>query len=191
MAASITGTRERAIELLGQGIAPVIVAQSLGCSESFISQLLSEEDFLKQVVELRYSALKKHNDRDSAYDALEDQLLTRLQQTMSYLMDPMKIARILQTVNAAKRRGQSTPDSVTQQSTIVNLTIPSVIVNQFRVTKDVNNQIIEAGDQKLVTIQSGTLRERIGAIAAKRLLDQSEKSNATTIESRDVTVKTA
>lgn len=188
MAASTTGTRERAIELLGQGIAPVIVAQSLGCSESFISQLLSEEDFLKQVVELRYSALKKHNDRDSAYDALEDSLLERLQQTMSYLMDPMKIARILQTVNAAKRRGQSTPDSITQQSTIVNLTIPSVIVNQFRVTKDVNNQIIEAGDQKLVTIQSGTLREKIAGIAARRIL---EKSDATTIESRDVTVKTA
>lgn len=156
-----TGNQGRAIELLGQGIQPVVVAATLGVSESQVSQWISDENFLHSVVELRYKNLSRHNQRDAAYDNLEDEVLAKLQKTMAYIMDPMKLAKILQVVNAAKRRGQSTPDSIIQQSVVVNLTLPTAVINQFQVTKDVNNQILEAGDQKLLTMQSGTLLEKL------------------------------
>ena len=156
-----TGVQARALELLGDGLQSSIVAQTLGVSESYISQLLADEQFLKGVVEKRYEHLVKHNKRDAEYDGIEDQLLERLKATLPMLFDPLKITRVLQVINAAKRRGQSTPDSITQQNVIVNLTLPTAIIDRFSVTKDANNQIIEAGEQKLVTIQSGTLLDRL------------------------------
>lgn len=162
-----SGTKARALELLGDGIASNIVAQTLGVSESYISQLLADELFLKGVVERRYEHLARHNKRDAEYDKLEDDLLERLKATLPMLFDPMKIAKVLATVNAAKRRGQSTPDSISQQNVVVNLTLPTAVIDRFSVTKDINNQIIEAGEQKLVTIQSGTLLDRVKKAGAQ------------------------
>jgi len=156
-----TGTQGRALELLGDGIQASIVAQTLGVSESYVSQLLADEMFLRGVVERRYEHLARHNKRDAEYDSVEDKLLEKLKQTLPLLFDPMKIARVLQTVNAAKRRGQSDPASITQQNVIVNLLMPTKIIDRFQITKDVNNQIIEAGNQKLVTIGSNTLLDRV------------------------------
>lgn len=168
-APTYTGTHLRAQELLGDGIQASIVAQTLGVSESYVSQLLADEVFLKGVVEKRYEHLARHNKRDSEYDAIEDKLLEQLKATLPMLFDPMKILRAISVINAAKRRGQSDPSSITQQNVIVNLLMPTKVVDRFQITKDVNNQIIEAGDQKLVTIGSGTLLDRVKQSQAKLL----------------------
>lgn len=174
-----TGTRARAQELLGSGIAANLVAQTLGVSESYVSQLLSEDEFLKGVVALRYENLSRHNKRDQEYDALEDKALAMLKETLPMVFDPMKLSRIIQTLNSAHRRGQSAPDSITQQNTIVNLTMPTVIVDRHAaahavITKDANNQVIEAGGQTLVTIQGNSLLERVKKSAVPAL----ENTNA-------------
>lgn len=151
------GIQSRAMELLGSGVQSSLVAQTLGVSESYISQLLSEETFLKGVVDLRYKALSKHNERDGKYDSIEDTLLDRLKETLPLLFDPMKIIKCIQVINAAKRRGQEESGSITAHNTVVNLTMPVVVMNRFSVKKDANNQVIEAGEQQLVTLQSGSL----------------------------------
>lgn len=157
----LNGTKERALELLGSGIASSLVAQSCGVSESYISQLLAEEDFLKAVVERKFQHLQKHNARDAAYDSMEDEILGKLKSQLGMIFDPMKLAKILQMLNAAKRRGAASSEAVTQQATIVTLIMPTKIVERFSVVKDIDNRIIEAGDQKLVTMQSGTLMDRL------------------------------
>lgn len=169
-----TGTKARALELLGDGIASNIVAQTLGVSESYVSQLLADELFLKGVVERRYEALAKHNKRDAAYDSLEDELLDRLKSTLPMLYDPLKITKVLQVINAAKRRGQSTPDSITQQNVIVNLTLPTAVIERFSVAKDSNNQILEAGSQKLLAIQSSTLMDRVSQANREKQNDEQQ-----------------
>lgn len=167
----LDGTKERALSLLGSGLAPGIVASSCGVSESYISQLLSDENFLQEVVRRKYAALQKHNERDAKYDELEDKVLKQLESQLGMIFDPMKLMRILQVLNGAKRRGSSSADSIVQQNTVVNLTLPVAIVNQFSVKKTADNQIIEAGEQKLITMQSGTLMDRLKARIA------SEKEN--------------
>jgi|SRR5579863_1866220 len=178
--AKYSGTQSRALELLGDGVQASTVAQTLGVSESYISQLLAEENFLRGVVERRYEHLQRHNKRDAAYDKLEDDLIEKLQYGLVLMHDPMKILRAIQVVNAAKRRGQSTPDSITQQNTIVNLTLPTVVVDRFSITKDVNNQIIEAGEQKLVTVQSGSLLDRVKKIQGARNENANQNGITTT-----------
>lgn len=157
----LDGTKERALELLGAGLPAVTVAQSCGVSESYISQLLSDPEFLSLVVDKKFQALQKHNKRDDKYDELEDKVLKQLESQLSMIFDPMKLAKVLQVLNGAKRRGATNPDIASPTSQVVQLILPTVIMERFAVKKTVDNQIIEAGEQKLITMQSGTLMEKI------------------------------
>lgn len=159
MTQALTSAESRALKLLGDGINPATVAASVGLSESRISQLLSDPEFQEQVVTLRYQALVKHNERDAALDSLEDTLIAKLKDLSSFLIRPMEVARVLSIVNAAKRRGASAPDSITQKQEVINLTLPVQIINQFKLNSA--GQVIEAGQQSLITVQSAALTDLV------------------------------
>jgi hypothetical protein len=171
-----TSTRERALKLLGDNVPPTMVASALGVSDSAISQLLSDEQFASQVVELKYKSLLKHTQRDSKADQLEDLLLEKLLHTCEFLMDPLKIAAIYAKVNAAKRRGSTSAEISANKQTVIPLMLPSVVINQFsaqNIQVNMNNQVIRAGSQELITIPSSSL----DAMAAKQLANQKELLN--------------
>lgn len=160
----LSATESRALKLLGDGFLPAQVAAAIGVSESRISQLLSEESFSQQVAALRYKSLAAHTDRDSKYDSLEDALLKKLEGALSMLFDPLKIAKLLQVVNSAKRRGVSSPEQIQTAQTVVQLNMPTQIFQQF--VTNVNNQVIKAGAQELITVQSGKMNELLSASRA-------------------------
>lgn len=157
--APTTALEDRAATLLGSGLPPATVAASLGCSESYLSQLLSTDTFAARVAALRYETLAKHNERDSSYDSLEDDLLIRLRDCLPLMHKPMEILKAIQVINAAKRRGASSPEAILEKQTIVSLVMPVQIVHKF--TTNIQNQVIQAGSQELLTIQSGTLAAKI------------------------------
>lgn len=154
-----TSVQSRALTLLGQGISPNIVAATCGVSESRISQLVSQPEFAAQVAELRFSSLQKHNARDNAYDELEDTLIEKLRDLLPLMMRPMEVLRAIQTINAAKRRGQSAPESILQQNTVINLSMPTQIIQKFQL--NAQNMVVQAGDQTLLTLQSSSLLSRV------------------------------
>jgi len=155
MATTSTSTEERALALLGQGLGPEVVAAAVGVSVSRISQLLSTSEFASQVAEARYENLAKHNTRDVAYDSLEDVLLEKLKDLLPYMMRPMEVLKAIQVINAASRRGASAPESILSKQTVVQLIMPSTIMQSF--TTNINNQVIKAGNQELVTVQSSNM----------------------------------
>lgn len=148
-------TEEKAIKLLGSGCTPVQAATAIGVTESRISQLLSMEEFAQAVATLRYEALQKHNETDAAYDQIEDALIEKLADVLPLMMRPMEILKAIQVINGAKRRGQSAPEQIVHQNTVVNLVMPTQIIQKFQMNS--NNQITNVGSQTLETIQSGTL----------------------------------
>lgn len=154
-----TSVDERALKLLGSGIGPENVAAALGVSPSRISQLLSSEEFASKVADLRFQSLSKHNERDSELDTLEDTLIEKIKDLLPFMIRPMEVIKAWQMINSGKRRGTSTPEHITNQQTIINLVIPTKVVQRF--TTNINNQVIVAGEQKLNTVQSGTLMDRI------------------------------
>lgn len=193
-----SSVEERALILLGQGINSEAVAAACGVSASRISQLLSQEEFAEKVSLLRYENLQKHNFRDSAYDTLEDALLEKLAHSvrMNMIFRPMEIIKAIQTINGAKRRGHSAPETIVNQQTIVNLILPSQITQKF--TTNVNNQVVSVGsdgeEQALLTMQAGTLLKHIesssGNVKGKDLNARTstneklkDKSNSTAITS--------
>lgn len=159
MSQSFSSSESRALELLGQGLDPSQVGPAVGLTVSRISQLLSDPEFSAQVAELRFKNLSKHNARDSRYDDLEDKLLEKMENLLVFMMKPMEVLAAIKTINAAKRRGASAPDHILQQQTVINLTMPTQIINQFKV--DSNKQVIQAGTQTLITAQSGTIQDLI------------------------------
>lgn len=150
-----TTTESQALELLGAGANPVQVASALGVSESLISQFLSQDSFAKQVAERRFTNLLKHNKRDSALDALEDALIKKLENIIPYMHKPQEIIHAFTRINQAKRRGSSAPEHTHTQNTVINLTLPVQILRQVQV--NAANQVIRAGNQELITVQSGRL----------------------------------
>lgn len=154
----LTKAEERALVLLGQGVIPEQVAAASGLSASRISQLLSQEHFAARVAELRFEALAKHNDRDAAYDALEDELIERMKDCLPLMVRPHEILKAIQVINQAKRRGSSAPNSITEQSTVIQLILPTQVLTQFSLNQA--NQVVSvegAVSQDLLTIQSGSL----------------------------------
>ena len=166
---TLTSTNERALALLGSGIGPEVVASAIGVSVSAISQLLSDPEFSAKVAQLRFESLSKHNIRDNAYDDLEDTLIERLRDCLPLMHRPMEILKAISVINAAKRRGASAPEQLTQQATVVQLVMPTQIINKF--TANINNQVIKVGDKDLLTIQSGTLLEQAKAKIKERIQD--------------------
>ena len=165
MANAVTSTRARALELLGNGVAPAQVAAALGITESAISQLVSDPEFSAQVAELRFQKLSKYNERDDSYDSIEDSLIEKLRDLMPMMMRPMEVLKAIQVINAAKRRGASAPSDGIQHQTIIQLNMPSAIIQKFSTT--INNQVTNAGSQELLTIQSSHLLDKIRANSRK------------------------
>ena len=169
-----TTTEERALALLGQGVPPTAVANALGVDISRISQLLAKEDFALKVVEKKFEALSKNNERDGMIDSMEDQLLIKLKDTLAYMTRPMEILKSFQIINMAKRRGQNNAEALTTKQTIVQLNIPQIVIDNF--TANIHNQIVQIGQQSLVTIPSGQLLKQSEA--------RTEANKQTIIEAR-------
>jgi hypothetical protein len=170
MSQNRSSIEDKALKLLGSGCGPEIVATAVGVSVSRISQLLSDPEFAAEVAELRFQALQKHNEQDNKYDLLESELVDKLKDLMPLMHRPMEILKAIQVINAAKRRGQSAPESITHQNQVVNLVMPVKIVQQFQT--NINNQVIKAGSQELLTVQSGameSLLNRVKAIGAENV----------------------
>lgn len=159
-------TESRALKLLGAGCNPEAVASAVGVSVSRISQLLSSTEFAAAVSDLRFQNLNKHNEVDAKYDSMEARLLDQLEDLLPLMMRPMEVLKAISVLNAAKRRGQSSPENVTNQSTVVNLTMPTLIMQNF--TTNINNQVIKAGNQTLETMQSSNMLAQAKARAETR-----------------------
>jgi ABC-type histidine transport system ATPase subunit len=171
VAPALNATESKVLTLLGQGFAPEMVATAVGVTPARISQLLSQDEFAQQVAELRYKQLAAHTERDSKYDTLEDQILERLRTSLSMVFDPMKLAKLLSVVNSAKRRGAAAPEHLTTQQTVVQLNIPTAILQQF--TTNINNQVVKAGQQDLITVQSANMTALLTKMQPQLLIQPS------------------
>lgn len=155
-----SSVEERALTLLGSGISGEAVAAALGVTPSRIAQLLADESFAAKVAQLRYDALQQHNVRDSVYDRLEDKLLGKLEKSLPLMFKPEVILKAIATINGAKRRGVTSPEHVTNNNTIVNLVLPNSITSRFVVDVNLDNQVIRAGEQDLLTMPAANLLKK-------------------------------
>lgn len=154
-----SATETRALDLLGTGTISIdAVAAACGVTSSRISQLLADPDFADEVSKRRVASLQKHNARDNEYDVIEDKLMEQFKNVMPLMMRPHEILKGIQIINAAKRRGSGTVDSMSNSGSVnVTINLPTKIIQTF--TTNTNNQVIQAGTQELLTVQSGRMND--------------------------------
>lgn len=170
MTQSRSGAESRAIKLLGDGLSAEVVASAVGLSVGRISQLVSDGEISKEILDKRYTNLSRHNERDAKYDSVEDDLLDRFAAVTPMMMRPMEILKGLREINQMKRRGSSAPTHLISQQTVLQLHIPVSVINHFTgegggVKVNSLNQVVQAGGQELVTIQSGGMAGLLAASA--------------------------
>lgn len=165
----LSATQKRALSFLGQGVAPVMVASTLGVSESLISQMLAEPRFAEEVTRLKLAALQKQTGIDNKYLEAEDKLIDKFLKTIPLITKPRDILDGIRTINATKRRGAADAGSNTAQSQVVQITLPGVFAAQF-VTNG-QNQIVEinhdSGTRSLVTATPSAL-DKLAAEVVRR-----------------------
>lgn len=163
---ALNPTDERALKLLGTGnILQEQVASALGVTPAYISQLMADENFSRAVQELRFKNLQKHTERDNELDSLEDAILDKMKKSLPLVMRPMELTRMLQVVNGAKRRGVAAPETAAVQTQVVTISVPVHVVNRFVTNQE--NQVVQVGEQPLITMQSGVLLERAKNVTSR------------------------
>lgn len=159
--------KDRILSLLGNGFSPAITASAVGCSESYVSQLLSDEQFSAAVSELRFNNLQAANARDTKIDAIEDELLKKLKEAIPLMMRPMEITKAAAVVNAMKRRGSSAPEQVHIHNQVIALQLPSFAKTQFQFSS--TRELVEVAGRALITMPSAQLLQEAKQYATDKL----------------------
>jgi hypothetical protein len=159
--------KDKIIELLGRGIPATQVAAAVGCDDSYISQLLSDEDIAQQVAQLRATHFSGYIEQDDRIDSAEEAALAKVSSLIPFITRPAEAVRVFSVLNAAKRR------AIEQQSTVpvaqtVTLDLPEATRVQLTVTHD--KQVIEIAGKSLTTMPAKSLAAQLEQRTAARLL---------------------
>ena len=143
---TLSVNQQKALSLLGQGVSAVMVASTLGVTESLVSQYLSDARFADEVVKRKLATLQKQTEIDDKYIEIEDKLLDRMKKVLPLMSKPMDILRGIQVINATKRRGMADSPVGLASSTIVQINLPGAVAARF--ISNTHNQIIEVQDNE-------------------------------------------
>lgn len=154
---------EQVKQLLGSGLSNEVVATAVGCEPSYITQLMSDEQFAADVINLRAVTLTANTRRDRSIDGIEDKLLEKLQDAveMNSFYKPRDILHAANIVNKMQRRGVPAHESLTVQNKIVQLIMPTQIIQQF--VTNTQGEVIE------VTTGEGS-KQTLTTMPAQQLL---------------------
>jgi D-arabinose 1-dehydrogenase-like Zn-dependent alcohol dehydrogenase len=158
MAATLV-SKDRILKLLGSGLSNEAVATAVGCDASYIAQLMAEEAFKDQVIELRSVALTAATERDRKADTLEERALDRLDDMLNWITKPGDMLKFFQILNAAKRRGTTATDNLVINQQIVNLQLPAAAFQKL--VTDGRGEVVEIDGQSMLTMQPETLIRQI------------------------------
>lgn len=160
--------------LLGDGLGPTAVAQTLGCDPSYISQFLMDDTFRQEVLALRIQNMQAATRRDREIDSIEDELIEKLKENIKYMTKTNDIIRAFQILNAAKRRGAVTSGDITQNNTVVAIVLPPAARQKF--TTNEQGEVVQVGEQVTTTMPLQNLLKQ-------RLLKKPEPNDRTGEES--------
>lgn len=125
---------DKIASLLGQGLSPAVVSTAVGCTPSYISQLLSDPDFAKRVTEIRMIDLTRDKSIDEIWDDVEERLLKKFQTSIDFYTKPKDILDALTKINAAKRKTKLDAGAANfQTGTVVQITLPAITINQYKI----------------------------------------------------------
>lgn len=173
--------RDKVVEMISRGYAQSVVASAVGCTDSFISQLLAEQEVRDAISSKRLELLERHVDTDDSVDKLEADSLKTLHRLMPFITDPMKALRIFQVTNSAKRKTVEPTTPADSKGVTIILNLPPAIATKYKMSQD--QQVVEVDGRSMTTLPSNVLTKRLAerkeavpqitdATTAERMLNQ-------------------
>ena len=89
-------TNARIKKLLGNGLPSSAVAEAVGVDPSFVSQLLADEDFKREVLTAKAARAEQALERDARWDRIEDKVLEKAEQMLPLISRPRDLIAIAQ-----------------------------------------------------------------------------------------------
>jgi len=169
--------QDRVKMLLGSGLDAASVSTTVGCDPSYITQLLSDDAFRGEVLTLRTEALQLQTQRDRRTDSIEDELLSKMEDTVKYLTRPHDIRSFYQTINKAVRRGAAvSAGNINITQNIVTLNLSGAARKLF--TTNGQGEVVQVDDQATVTMPLQHLIRKV-------IKPQKEPTKELTVHGRD------
>jgi hypothetical protein len=165
-----TSKDQRIKEMLGFGISQEAVANAVGVTPGYISQLMSDESFEAAVADLKITHTVAATQRDLSYDALEDKLLVTMHDMVDQgrFQKPEQVLHALRVSNGMVRRGSGVQQASKPLSVVVNLSLPGIVRDRFipdaskeRFVTNRKGEVIEVNGQTTVTMDSKQLVKQI------------------------------
>lgn len=150
--------RERAISLLGGGISQKQVADTLGVTESWISQLMAEDSTAQQVTQLRGIELESRLEQDKQAETAEAAALKAVMSRIALVRSPLEAARIYQILNKRTQKvGLSTAAMDDASAQQVTITLPASAKAVLSISLNGQNQVIDIDGQTTAPLPSRAL----------------------------------
>ena len=143
----------KAQALLSSGVPKSQIANVLGVSPSYISQLI-EAGQLHDV--------QSTNPRDAYWDQLELTLLERAKDIVEQTTNPKAIIALLRLTNQAVRRGSTTNDIANNPqitNTIVSIQLPERVASKL--TLDERKRLVAIDEKPILTIDKKSLESLV------------------------------
>ena len=126
-----------------------------------------------------YYLVTKHS--DDLMDELESDLLEKLRTVLALEMDPMKLVKIFQTLNSAKRRSKgegqvAASATIINETKTVNLIMPTRMVSSAPLNFETNkhNEVIKVGETIMTTATNTQVLEQLKSHKAN-ILEQAQQ----------------
>lgn len=149
--------KDQVAKMLAQGLKPIEVALTVGCTPGYISQLLEDEEFLEKVREGRIKKTAEVVELDNMYDRIEGKALNRLEKMIDLVSKPRDLLEIATKMNGAKRRASVSPNEQLTAGRVVTLNIPAALSHKFIL--DANAQVVNVDNESMITMPDKTFRE--------------------------------
>lgn len=163
---------ERIIQLAGSGVPQAIIADTVGCDPSYVSQLLSQEGIQEKVAALRLAKAAGMIKHDETIEEGEKTALNKILTLLPMQTDLMKVTKVFQVLNSARKSSDHGVVGPSQTpTTVVSLNLPAAAQLHFRLTSD--HQVIEIEGRSMVPMQSHQVARSLREMQASRLLNQS------------------
>lgn len=163
-------TRERIIEMLGNGIAATHVAAALGIDDSYVSQILAEDGVEEQVRSLRAARFGELAAMDERLDTVEEVALRKVEALLPFTTKASEAARIYSLLNAARRKTGAAASNVPAGATILQLNLPPR--TQLNFTMAANKEVVEVEGRSMATLPAKSMAKLLETRQATRLLSQ-------------------
>lgn len=150
--------KDQALALLSQGLKQSVVASALGVEESYVSQLLTDEDFAAELAQKK----KELSVADVAYDTKLDRAT---EDALDRIETKLPFANLQQTLQAfkvldgAKRRKERGTPGAENAGVTVNILLPTVIAPRY--LQNQSGEIVEVEGQTMLSATPKNLEELV------------------------------